>query len=233
MTHSEPIAKILIVDDEPQIRRFVRVALQANNYDCIEAENAEQAITHAALYKPDMIILDLGLPDKDGKEVISQVRSWGDMPIIVLSVRSKEEEKIQALDLGADDYITKPFGIGELMARIRNSFRRQIRSRDVEPEFRTGDLLVDLVRRKVSLKGEEVHLSKKEYHILTLLVQHAGLVLTHQHILREVWGDNYSEDTAYLRVFIRQLRSKIEPIPTSPVYIVTEAGVGYRLEVVE
>lgn len=225
--------KVLVVDDEPQIRRFVKVALEANGYVYTEAETGIEAIKKAASEKPGLIILDLGLPDMDGKDVLANIRSWGNMPVIVLSVRSKEEEKIQALDLGADDYLTKPFGVGELMARIRTALRRQLREQNVEPEFHTGELMVDLIKRRVLLKNEEVHLSKKEYQILALFVQHAGLVLTHQQILRAVWGDAYSHDTAYLRVFIRQLRNKIEPDPTHPVYITTESGVGYRLQVVE
>jgi two-component system KDP operon response regulator KdpE len=166
----------------------------------------------------------------DGKDVLANIRSWSNIPVIILSVRSKEEEKIQALDMGADDYLTKPFGVGELMARIRTALRHQYRQQNVEPEFHTGDLVVDLVKRRVLLKDEEIHLSKKEYQILALFVQHAGMVLTHQHILRTVWGEVYSHDTAYLRVFIRQLRNKIEPDPTHPVYIITESGVGYRLQ---
>lgn len=229
----KPTVTILVVDDEPQIRRFVKVALQANGYESVEAETGLEAVQKAAQVKPNLIILDLGLPDMDGKDVLANIRSWATMPIIILSVRAKEEEKIQALDLGADDYLTKPFGVGELMARIRTALRHQYRQQDIEPEFRTGDLVVDLIKRKVLLKGEEIHLSKKEYQILALFVQHAGLVLTHQHILRTVWGEVYSHDTAYLRVFIRQLRNKIEPDPTHPVYIVTESGVGYRLQAEE
>jgi two-component system, OmpR family, KDP operon response regulator KdpE len=226
-------AKILVIDDESQIRRFMKVALQANGYEMIEAETGEEAISLCATAHPDLIILDLGLPDIDGKLVLSRIREWSKIPIIILSVRSKESEKVELLDLGADDYIIKPFGVDELMARIRTALRHKINSEKGTVEFVTGDLKVDLLKREVTLGKVAVHLSKKEYLILTLFVQNAGLVLTHQQILKQVWGDAYAKETDYLRVFIRQLRQKIEPNPTHPVYIITESGVGYRLQVYE
>lgn len=220
---------ILVVDDEPPIRRLLRTSLAAQRYRVTEAATGEQALEHLRHDKPDAIILDLGLPDLDGIEVIRRIRTASKVPIVVLSSRGDEKGKIEALDLGADDYVTKPFGMGELVARIRAALRHRVQEEGGEPVFRTGDLLVDLVHRVVSVRGEEVKLSPKEYGILRLLVLHAGKVLTHGMIIREVWGA--AGDIQYLRVYIRQLRAKLEADPERPRHIVTETGVGYRMRV--
>jgi two-component system KDP operon response regulator KdpE len=220
--------RILIVDDEPQICKLLRVSLGAHGYNLEEAENGQEGISRAAVFKPDLIILDLGLPDMDGKEVIVRVREWSQSPIIVLSARDQEREKVQALDAGADDYITKPFGVGELMARIRVSLRRAAHAED-EPIVTCGDLAVDFALRRVTVAGREVKLTPTEYELMRVLIQHAGKVLTHRQLLKTVWGTSYNEDTHYIRVYIGQLRRKIEENPTQPKYIITESGVGYRL----
>ena len=225
--------KILVVDDEPQIRRFLRASLGAHDFQIVEAEDGAGAIKICAVEQPDIVILDLGLQDMDGLDVITRIREWSSVPILVLSVRSDEGDKIDALDRGADDYVTKPFGVGELMARIRAALRHALQNNDQEPVFTTGDLSVDLVRRQVTVAGEEIHLSPKEYDLLKELVSHSGRVLTHQHLLRQVWGPAHVEETQYLRVYIGQLRQKIEKDPARPRYIVTEPGVGYRLKETE
>jgi two-component system KDP operon response regulator KdpE len=222
--------KILIVDDEPQIRRFLRASLGAHQFHIVEAETGDGAIKTCAAEQPDLTILDLGLPDMDGLDVIARIREWSAVPILVLSVRADEADKIDALDRGADDYITKPFGVGELMARVRAALRHGMQANDQEPVFVNDDLRVDLVRRQVNVAGNEVHLSPKEYDLLKELVTHSGRVLTHQHLLRNVWGPAHVEETQYLRVYIGQLRQKVEPDPARPRYIVTEPGVGYRLK---
>jgi two-component system KDP operon response regulator KdpE len=219
----------LIVDDEPQIRRFLRTSLTAQNYTVIEAGSAEDGLLRASNDHPDIIILDLGLPDRDGMDVIRELRSWSSTPIIVLSVRLREQDKIAALDAGADDYVTKPFGMGELMARIRTALRSQLQTGAEEPVFTAGALRVDLARRLVSVDGHEVRLTPTEYDLLRTLVLHAGKVLTHQQLLREIWGPSDVEQTHYLRVYIGQIRHKIEADPAQPQYILTEPGVGYRL----
>jgi two-component system KDP operon response regulator KdpE len=222
--------KILIVDDEPQIRKFLRISLTAHGYDVVEAATGAEGVSQAAGEKPDLIILDLGLPDFDGHQVLSKIRERSQTPVIVLSVRAGEAEKVRALDGGAEDYLTKPFGIGELLARIRAALRK--RGDGVEPReivFRKGDLIADLGHRRVTLRGEEVKLSRKEYDILKLLVINAGRVVTHQQILSEVWGPNHLEDTHYLRIHVGHLRQKLDDDPASPTYILTEPGVGYRL----
>jgi len=220
---------ILVVDDEPQIRRFLRATLDAQGYRVIEAENGAAALAGGLAGKPDVVILDLGLPDMDGLQVIPAIRATSDVPIIVLSIRDDERGKVAALDLGADDYVTKPFGMAELIARIRAALRHRFQAQGELPLFASGDLAVDLVRRRVALRGEEVKLSPKEYEILKLLVTHAGKVLTHRQILRQVWGPAQENDVQYLRVFVRQLRQKLEPDPARPAHILTEPGVGYRL----
>lgn len=220
---------ILVVDDEPQIRRFLRTSLTAQGYRISEAANAAEAVACATREKPDLVILDLGLPDGDGFSVIESLRTASQIPIVVLSVRSDEQGKVRALDLGADDYVTKPFGMEELVARIRAALRHSLQAQGETPVFRTGNLTVDLVRRIVSIGGAEVKLSAKEYDLLRLLVAHAGKVLTHGFLLREVWGPAHTEDVQYLRVYIRQLREKLEADPTRPEIIRTETGVGYRL----
>jgi two-component system KDP operon response regulator KdpE len=224
-----PPVRVLVVDDEPQIRRFLRAALAGHNYHVIEASGGNDALVKIATEHPDVVILDLGLPDIDGVEIIRRTRAWSSVPIIVLSVRGGERDKIEALDLGADDYVTKPFNVGELLARIRAALRHQLQSEVEQPVFRSGDLAVDLAKRIVSVRGEEVKLTPKEYDLLRLLVTHAGRVLTHQYMLREVWGPVYMRETQYLRVYIGTLRSKIEANPAQPAHILTEPGVGYRL----
>ncbi len=220
---------ILVVDDEPPIRRLLRTSLAAQRYRVTEAATGEQALEHLRHDKPDVVILDLGLPDLDGIEVIRRIRASSRVPIVVLSSRGDEKGKIEALDLGADDYVTKPFGMGELVARIRAALRHRVQAEGGEPVFRAAGLSVDLVHRRVTVGGSAIKLSPKEYDILRLLVLHAGKVLTHGMIIREVWGA--AGDVQYLRVYIRQLRAKLEADPERPRHILTETGVGYRLRV--
>jgi two-component system, OmpR family, KDP operon response regulator KdpE len=220
---------ILIVDDEPPIRRFLRTSLAAQDYEVLEAATGVAALRAFAQEKPDLVILDLGLPDMSGIEVIRTIRATSPVPIIVLSVRSDERGKVEAFDLGADDYVTKPFGMEELVARIRTALRHRLQVKGEPPAFVAGDLSVDLVRRIVKRGGAEVKLSPKEYDLLRLLVVNAGKVLTHRHLLAEVWGPAHTEDAQYLRVFIRNLRQKLEADPARPALILTEPGVGYRL----
>ncbi|MDR7868346.1 MAG: response regulator [Sporomusaceae bacterium] len=220
--------KVLVIDDEPQIRKLLRVSLAAHGYDVHEAAAGLDGVSQAVAIKPDIIILDLGLPDADGKEVVRSIREWSDVPIIILTAREQEQEKIDTLDAGADDYLTKPFGVGELMARMRVSLRRAAHSED-EPVIHCGDLAVDLAQRRVTVDAREIKLTPTEYDIIKALAQHAGKVLTHKQLLKLVWGSNFNEDTHYIRVYISQLRRKIEENPTQPKYIVTESGVGYRL----
>jgi two-component system KDP operon response regulator KdpE len=220
--------RILIVDDEPQILRFLKPALAAADYEVIEAETGAQAIQKVATAAPDLVILDLGLPDMDGKEVIARVRGWSEIPIIILSARDREAEKIAALDLGADDYIEKPFGIGELTARIRTALRHRVRQQAGAEKIETGGLMIDFVRRRIERDGEPVKLTPKEHDLLELLALHSGKVVTHKTLLTSVWGPAHAEDLQYLRVFIGQLRAKIERDPANPAFIVTEPGIGYR-----
>jgi two-component system, OmpR family, KDP operon response regulator KdpE len=220
--------RILVVDDEKAIRRFLRASLTSHEYQVIEAETGREGLTLAAEHRPELIILDLGLPDMDGIEVTRQLREWYTGPIVILSVRDQENDKIAALDAGADDYLTKPFGVGELMARIRAALRHIARPVE-EPIFEQEGLKVDLARRMVLIDGVEVNLTPTEYDILRLMVQHAGRVLTHRQILREVWGPPYENETHLLRVNMSNLRRKIEHDPNQPHYITTEPGVGYRL----
>jgi len=220
--------KILVVDDERAIRRFLVVAL-AGQHVVFEAANGEEALRIVTLERPDLVILDMGLPDMDGVEVTRRLREWTDIPIIIISVREREEDKIAALDAGADDYLTKPFGIGELMARIRVAIRRSVPSAD-DPIFQTGELSLDLARRLVTVRGKQVGLTPIEYDILRILAQHAGKVLTHHHLLNMIWGASYENQTHLLRVNISNLRAKIEDDASRPKYILTELGVGYRLK---
>jgi two-component system, OmpR family, KDP operon response regulator KdpE len=220
--------RVLIVDDEPSIRSFLRAALAAHDYTVLEASNGEQAITSAAAHNPDLIILDLGLPDMEGADVTKHIRKASQVPIIILSVRDHESDKIDALDAGADDYLTKPFGIGELLARMRVMVRRSNPSEN-ESMFQVDDLKVDLSSRQVTLKGVELNLTPVEYDILTCLVQSAGKVVTHRKLIQKVWGSVYTTDAHILRVNISNLRRKIEPDPSRPYYILTDPGVGYRL----
>lgn len=220
--------RILVVDDEPQIQRFLRPALIAAGYQPIEALTGAEAERLVATAAPDLMLLDLGLPDKDGKEVIRALRGWTKLPIVVLSARGEEAEKIEALDLGADDYVEKPFGIGELLARVRTALRRRDPSAVATSRFETKGLAIDFARRSVLSAGEALHLTPKEYDLLAHMARHAGLVLTHRQLLNAVWGPAHVEDVHYLRVFIGQLRTKIEPDPAHPRLIRTEPGVGYR-----
>jgi two-component system, OmpR family, KDP operon response regulator KdpE len=222
-------SRILVIDDEPQIRKLLQVSLGAHGYDVAEVATGQDGVVQTTVFKPDIIILDLGLPDIDGQEVIRRIREWSDVPIIILTARDQEKEKIGALDAGADDYLTKPFSVGELMARMRVSLRRAARSEN-EPVITCGDLVVDLALRRVIVAGREVKLTPTEYDILKMLAQHAGKVLTHKQLLKAVWGGATPEEsTHYIRVYVGQLRRKIEANPTQPRYIITESGVGYRL----
>ncbi|MCE5285634.1 MAG: response regulator [Pelosinus sp.] len=220
--------RVLIIDDEPQIRKLLNVSLHAQSYAVEEAATGQDGINKAAIFKPDLLIVDLGLPDIDGKEVVKQIRQWSHSPIIVLTVREEEQDKIEALDAGADDYVTKPFGMGELMARMRVCLRRMSADAN-EPVLTCGALSVDLVQRRVVVDGREVKLTPTEYEIIKIMAQHAGRVLTHKQLLKAVWGNAYNEDTHYVRIYVGQLRRKIEKDPAQPHYIITESGVGYRL----
>jgi two-component system KDP operon response regulator KdpE len=221
--------RVLVVDDERAIRRFLRTSLSAHGYTVFQASGGHEALSAVVSDRPDLIILDLGLPDLNGIEVIRQLREWTRIPIIVLSVREDEATKVAALDLGADDYLTKPFGMAEVMARIRVALRHAAQPAG-EPVFEVGDLKMDLARRQVSLAGQEIVLTPTEYDLLRALIQNAGKVLTHRHLLRQVWGTGYELETHLLQVNISNLRRKIEPDPSRPTYILTEIGVGYRLK---
>ncbi len=218
--------QVLVIEDEAPIRRFLRASLPSHGYTLIEAENGEDGLLQAAMQRPAIIILDLGLPDLDGLQVTQRLREWTNTPIIVLSARGREDDKIAALDAGADDYLTKPFGMGELLARLRVALRHlhQHNGEKSEPVFQVGALRVDLLRRQVFVAEQEVHLTPNEYNLLTTLVQHAGKVLTHRQLLREVWGPAYTEENHYLRVYMGQLRHKLEVDPARPRYLLTEPG---------
>ncbi|MDB5524466.1 MAG: two-component system response regulator [Rhizobium sp.] len=220
--------RVLVVDDEPQILRFLRPALDAAGYEVIEAETGAAAIRDVATKAPDIVILDLGLPDMDGKDVITRLRGWSQIPIIILSARDRESEKIAALDLGADDYIEKPFGIGELTARIRSALRHSLKTDAILETVRSDGLKIDFVHRLVDRDGNNIKLTPKEYDLLAILARHAGKVVTHKTLLTAVWGPAHAEDMQYLRVFIGQLRFKIERDPAVPRIVSTEPGVGYR-----
>lgn len=221
--------QVLIVDDELQIRRFLRVSLEANGYHIHEADNGQDAINKTAQLRPDLVILDMGLPDMDGMEVLSRLREWTKIPVIILSVRDADRDKIAALDAGADDYLTKPFSTDELLARMRVA-QRHAQPQEQTAVFTLGNVQVDFSRRIVTRNGEPVKLTPTEYALLRLLIQHAGKVLTHRQILKEVWGSEYVDELHYLRVYFAQLRQKLEDDPTLPKLILTEPGVGYRLK---
>jgi two-component system KDP operon response regulator KdpE len=228
MAEGSPTPLVLVVEDDEQMRRYLRAGLASHGYRLQEAANAEQGIRLAVEYPPDVVLLDLGLPDKDGIEVARKLREWSQVPILVLSARGQEEQKVAALDAGADDYLVKPFGFGELLARIRVALRHAAKG----PEgavLRTGPLTIDLERRRVELDGEEVHLTPIEWKILATLAKHVDRVVTHRQLLQEVWGPRSTEQTHYLRVFMTHLRRKIEPDPVRPRLLQTEPGVGYRL----
>jgi two-component system KDP operon response regulator KdpE len=220
--------RILVIDDEPQIHRFLGPALDAAGYEPVRADTAAAGLKEIARKAPDAVVLDLGLPDQDGKETLTKARAFYRGPIIILSARDRETEKIDALDLGADDYVEKPFGVGELLARVRVAIRHSIKDEGAEPVVTTGDLKIDLIKRLVTRCGEPIRLSPREYDLLAQLVRGAGKVVTHKHLLTAVWGPAHAEDVQYLRVFVGQLRQKIEPDPTQPSLILTEPGVGYR-----
>ena len=229
MTTTAP--RVLVIEDEPEIRRFLRTSLSAHEFEVQEAATGQEGLRRASEQPPDVVLLDLGLPDLDGFAVIRQVRGWSSVPIIVVSARGQEADKIAALDFGADDYLTKPFGIGELLARLRVALRHQSRlhASDPSPVFTAGELCVDLERRQVLLAGSEVHLTPTEYRLLTTFIKHAGRVLTHRQLLKEVWGPDCTHETHYLRVYTNQLRHKLGDA-AGPSLILTEPGVGYRLQ---
>jgi two-component system KDP operon response regulator KdpE len=231
-TISNLLSKILVVDDERPIRRFLTASL-GNRYTILEAENGAEAIQSAALNHPDVIILDLGLPDMDGTEVTRRLREWTDVPVIVISVRDGEQDKVAALDAGADDYLTKPFGASELLARIRAALRRSSKPETESVVYQNDDLLVDFVKREVRVNDRLVTLTPTEYNVLRTLVNYAGRALTHQQLIKEVWGGNYEADAHLLRVNISNLRRKIESDPLRPHHIITEPGIGYRLKEIE
>jgi two-component system KDP operon response regulator KdpE len=226
---SELKPAILVVEDEPEIRRFLRASLAADGYRVIEAAKGERGAIDAGTHKPDMAIVDLGLPDIDGIEVIRRIRAWSPMPIVVLSARAQETSKIEALDAGADDYITKPFGVGELLARVRAALRHAVRPSQGGNELVLGDARIDLQKRQALRSGHELHLTPIEFRLLVCLGKHLGLVVTHRQLLTEVWGPSHAEDTHYLRIYMKQLREKLEADPVRPKHLVTETGVGYRL----
>jgi len=227
MSDAQPL--VLVVDDEPQIRKFLRLGLQGQGYGVREAASAGDALRAAVAAQPELVVLDLGLPDREGFEVLAALREWSQVPVIVLSVRSREGEKVRAFELGADDYVVKPFGMPELLARIKAALRRRVEREAPEPVFCVGGLEVDLVRRIVRVNGAEVRLSPKQYRLLQILVRNAGKVVTHRQLLQEIWGAAHRDDVQYLRVFMRKLRSRLEADPARPRYLLTELGVGYRL----
>lgn len=226
--------RLLIIDDEPAIRRFLRASLADDAYHISDASTAREGVRKVATEQPDVVLLDLGLPDGDGLDVVSEIRQWSSVPIVVLSARERERDKIDALDAGADDYLTKPFGVGELTARLRAAVRRARSSDSPLPQpVVTGDLIIDLISRQVSVHGHAVKLTKTEFNFLALLARHLGQVLTHRQLLLGVWGPEYEFETHYLRVYAAQIRQKIEPDPARPHYLLTETGVGYRLSLIE
>jgi DNA-binding response OmpR family regulator len=220
---------LLIVEDDPEIRRFLRSALAAEGYKVVESANARRGSIDAATHKPDLAIVDLGLPDFDGIEVIRRIREWSTMPILVLSARAREHAKIEALDAGADDYITKPFGVGELHARLRVALRNRVRTDSGRSVLKLGDATIDLGARTALRGGETIHLTPIEFRLLACLAKHLGMVVTHRQLLGEVWGPTHLADTHYLRIYVKQLRDKLESDPLRPRHFVTESGIGYRL----
>ena len=229
MTRPQPVT--LVIDDEIQIRRFLRAGFELESFTVLEADTGATGIRLATLKPVDLVIVDLGLPDMDGTEVVERLRAWSSVPIIILSVRSSEDEKVRLLELGADDYVVKPFGMAELLARARAALRRQARGSNGEPIVQAGPVAIDLAQRSVCVDGKRIQLSPTEYRLLQVLAQHAGNVVTHQHLLKEVWGVTHVDDGHYLRIFIRKVRRKIERDPTRPQILLTELGVGYRLSV--
>ena len=231
MSESKPL--VLVVEDEAQMRKFVRIALESHGYRVVEASTSAEGIQQASSYTPDLVLLDLGLPDGDGLEVVKRVREWSAVPVIVISARGAEESKVGALDSGADDYLTKPFGAAELMARIRVALRHAARARDTTTSVVDlgDDVRIDLAKRLVFVRGEEVHLTPIEYKLLTTLAKHAGMVMTHRQLLEQVWGPGHAGQMQYLRVYMTQLRHKLEREPARPKRLLTEPGIGYRLKV--
>jgi two-component system KDP operon response regulator KdpE len=228
MTATQPT--VIVIEDDQKIRRFLKATLCDSGFRYIEAETGKKGLSQVNTQMPDLVILDLGLPDMDGLAIIREIRGWSQTPILILSVRSQEKDKVAALDAGADDYLTKPFGVEELLARIRAALRRGSRSESAETVFHQGDLEVDLVRRLVHVGSQEIHLTPIEYRLLATLVKYAGRVVTHEQLLREVWGPHAESESQYLRVYINQLRHKLEVDPARPQYLLTEIGVGYRLK---
>ena len=230
MTHDKGV--VLLIEDEPQMTRFLRVTLQGHGYHLVEADTGQKGLMQASTRNPDVILLDLGLPDMDGLEVTQRIREWSEVPVIVLSAREQEQDKIRVLDAGADDYLTKPFGAGELLARIRAAMRRTAMQRSGEREsvFVLGNLRVDLVKRQVFLDDAEIHLTPLEYKLLSILIKYAGKVVTHTQLLKEVWGSAYTGETHYLRIYMAQLRRKLEADPARPRFLINEPGIGYRLK---
>ncbi|MDD4890553.1 MAG: response regulator [Phycisphaerae bacterium] len=231
MTANRP--KVLVIEDDPAIQRFLRASLTSHDYEMVEATTGKLGLLFATEQQPDLVILDLGLPDSDGVQIVRELRGWSHLPIIIVSARGQEKDKVLALDAGADDYLTKPFGMPELLARMRVALRHASRveegDAEGELEFELGDLRIDLARRLVFRGGEQIHLTPIEYRLLAILVRHAGKVLTHQFLLREVWGPTYVNQSHYLRIFMSNLRRKLEADPACPRYLLTEQGVGYRL----
>jgi two-component system KDP operon response regulator KdpE len=226
---TEAAHAVLVVDDEPQLRRLLRTTLAAEGFRVVEADTARRALIEAASHKPDLVILDLGLPDADGGTVVSGLREWSTMPIVVLSARTDERQKIAALDAGADDYVTKPFAVGELLARVRAALRRAVRPAEVAGPLRLGSVEIDLERRRASGPRGALHFTPIEYRLLAALARHRGAVATQRQLLREVWGPGHIDQPHYLRIYMKQLRDKIEPDPARPCHLLTEIGVGYRL----
>lgn len=226
---SEPRPVVVVVEDEPSIRRFVRMSLESEGCVVHEADAVKRGLIEIGTRRPDLVVLDLGLPDGDGVDLIRDLRTWSDLPVIVLSARSDEADKVQALDAGADDYLTKPFGAAELLARVRAHLRRRVRAEGSgSTVFEAGDLRIDLAKRQVEAGGAPVHLTPIEFRLLSYLVTHAGMVLTHRQLLKDVWGPSHVEDSHYVRVFMGALRKKIEADPSQPQHIITETGIGYR-----
>jgi two-component system KDP operon response regulator KdpE len=226
---AEPRPTVLIVEDEPEIRRFLRAALNAEDYRVVESAAGRRGAVDAATHKPDLAIVDLALPDIDGIAVIRRIREWSAMPIIVLSARVQERSKIEALDAGANDYVTKPFGIGELLARVRAALRHAVRAPSGSSALHLGDAVIDLDRRSATRAGTEIRLTPIEFRLLALLAKHRGMVVTHRQLLTTIWGPTHATDTHYLRIYMKQLRDKLETDPVRPRYLLTETGVGYRL----
>lgn len=223
---------LIIIEDDPQLRRFLRTGLGAQGFRIFEADTGRQGLVEIGARKPDLVILDLGLPDMDGVEVVRAARNWTQLPILILSARNAEQDKIEALDAGADDYLTKPFGMGEMLARIRVALRHSVQTPTDTPEgiFSVGDLRIDLEKRLVYMRGQEVHLTPIQYRLLAVLAKHADKVLTQRQLLKEVWGPAHTDNPHYLRIYMSQLRQKLEADPTRPQYLLTESGVGYRLK---